>query len=81
MHKPFRAIHCCVHSSRLWLAKLFVPIKTKNLKVAAKFCQPDGSLTKDNLIAMVLADKTSVAYATILDCAEIEHKLPRYNKM
>ncbi len=81
MRKPFRAIHTavstpCAHG----LTKLFVPVKAKNLKVAAKFCQPDGSLTKDNLISMAQADKTSVEYATILDCAEIEHELLRYNK-
>ena len=82
MRRPFRAIHTAVSTRRTTgLTKLFVPTKATNPKVAAKFCQPDGSLTKANLIAMSQADKTSVEYATIIDCAEIEHELLQYNKM
>jgi hypothetical protein len=82
MRRPFRAIHSAVSTLRTaGLTKLFVPTKAKNPKVVAKFCQPDGSLTKANLISMSQADKTSVEYATIIDCAEIEHELLQYNKM
>jgi hypothetical protein len=81
MRKPFRAIHIAVSTARsAGLTKLFVPIKATNPHVAAKFCQPDGSLTHDNLISMAQYDITSVEYATILDCDEIEHELLRYNQ-
>jgi hypothetical protein len=57
MRRPFRAIHSAVSTLQTaGLTKLFVPTKAKNPKVAAKFCQPDGSLTKANLIPMSQAD-------------------------
>jgi hypothetical protein len=60
MRKPFRAIHCSMSSKRsVGLSKLFVPVGVKNIQVAAKFCQPDGSLTKANLIKMAQSDKSS----------------------
>jgi hypothetical protein len=61
------------------ISKLFVPIKPKNPKVAARYCQPDGSVSNLDLISMAQADKTSVDYATILDSEEIEHHLLTYN--
>lgn len=50
-----------VCTSPAGLLKLFVPVGVKrNPQVAAKFCQPDESLTKANLIQMAQSDKLSV---------------------
>ncbi|KAI2503673.1 hypothetical protein MHU86_10797 [Fragilaria crotonensis] len=82
MRKPFRAIHASMsggtHSAGL--SKLFVPFGVKNQQVAARFCQPNGSLTKENLVQMAQSDETSVEYATILDCDDIETELMTYNR-
>ncbi|KAI2493431.1 hypothetical protein MHU86_21130 [Fragilaria crotonensis] len=82
MRKPFRAIHCSMSTTShgAGLSKLFVPVGVRKPKVASKFCQPDGSLTKANLIQMAQSDKTSVEYTTILDSEEIEHELMTYNR-
>ena len=80
MRKPFRTIHASISSFQSGgLSKLFVPVRVKNSKVAARFCNPDGTLTSSNLIAMAQSDKTSVEYETLLDCDAIEAELLRYN--
>lgn len=61
MRKPFRTIHSSMSTTRLvGLSKLFVPVGGRNQNVASKFCQPDGSLSKANLIQMAQSDKTAV---------------------
>ena len=81
MRKPFRSIHASLAAKQAGsLSKLFVPIRAVNLKVAARFCQPDGSLLAENLISMAQADKHSVEFATILDSETIEHELLTYNR-
>jgi hypothetical protein len=81
MRKPFRAIRSSTSAARpAGLSKLFVPVSVKNNQVAAKYCQPDGTLSKANLIQMAQADKLSVEYKTLLDCDEIEHELLTYNR-
>ena len=62
------------------LSKLFVPSSVKNHALAARFCDEDGQVSPAQLIAMAQSDKTSVEYATLLDCAEIEAELTRYNR-
>jgi hypothetical protein len=54
--------------------ELFVPLRIKNQKVAARFTNPDGTIAPEQLIAMAQRDKTSVTYATILDCDTIERE-------
>ena len=81
MRKPFRSINASLTVSQSGgLSKLFVPVGVKNQKVAARFCQPDGTVTPEQLIEMAKSDKTAVEYATILDCNEIEEELLRYNR-
>ena len=81
MRKPFRSIHASMAGRQSGgLSKLFVPIRAANPKVAARFCQPDGSLTAENLISMAQADKHSVEYATVLDSDSIEQELLSYNR-
>ena len=80
MRKTFRAIHATVtpgHGSGL--SKLFVPSGVKDPKVAARFCSPDGSIDRNQLIKMTQSDKHSVEYKTVLDCDEIDNELLRYN--
>ena len=62
------------------LSKLFVPSSVKNQVLAARFCDEDGQVSPAQLIAMAQSDKTSVEYATLLHCAEIEAELTRYNR-
>ncbi len=81
MRKPFRSIHASIEETHPGgLSKLFVPSGVKNHKVAAKFCASSGQVSAAQLIAMAQFDKTSVEYATILDCLEIEAELNRYNR-
>jgi hypothetical protein len=80
MRKPFRRVQSSMKRfGGGGISKLFVPNKPKNPKVAARYCQPDGSVSNLDLISMAQADKTSVEYATILDSEEIEHHLLTYN--
>ena len=81
MRKPFRAIHSSVtpgHGGGL--SKLFVPSGVKDKKVAARFCSPDGTVNRSQLIKMAQSDKLSVEYKTLLDCDEIDAELLRYNR-
>ena len=81
MRKPFRTIHSSITASHGGgLSKLFVPSGVKNMNVAARFCNPDGTVTPDQLIAMAKSDKHSVEYDTILDCEAIEAELLQYNR-
>ena len=81
MRKPFRAIHASMTLSTAGgLSKLFVPASVKNHALAARFCDADGHVSPQQLIAMAQFDKTSVEYDTILDCDEIEAELMRYNR-
>ena len=81
MRKPFRAIHSMVTPLQGGgLSKLFVPSGIKNKKVAAKYCEPDGSITRPNLIKMAQSDKHSVEYTTLLDADAIEEELINYNR-
>ena len=48
--------------------------------MAARFCNPDGSVLPEQLIAMAKSGKTSLTYDTLLDCAAIENELLRYNR-
>ena len=80
MRKPFRAIHASItpgHGGGL--SKLFVPSGVKDATVAARYCSPDGSINREQLIKMAQSDKNSVEYETLLDPAEIEAELLRYN--
>ena len=80
MRKPFRHVHAALTSSHgKGISKLFVPLGIKNQKVAARFTNSDGTIAPEQLIAMAQSDKTSVTYATILDCDTIERELLRYN--
>ena len=54
------------------LSKHFIPVSPKDPKVAARFCAPDGSLSKLQLIAMAKSDKHSVNYETILGSDAME---------
>ena len=82
MRKPYRNIHASVTSFTAGsLSKLFVPSHALNMKVAAKFCDPDRSVNAPQLIEMAQYDKHSVAYNTILDCDAIEGELLRYNRL
>jgi hypothetical protein len=82
MRKPFRSIHASMPSLHHGgLDNLYVPSGIKSHKVAAKFCDPDRSVDYLQLIQMATSDKYSVEYeTTILDPAEIEEELLRYNR-
>ena len=81
MRQPFRQIHSAMPPNRGGgLSHLFVPSCSNNPKVAARFCQPDGSLTQENLISMAQADKLSVDYEVILDSERIQEELLCYNR-
>ena len=81
MRKPFRNIHASMSESHAGgLSKLFVPSGVKNHKVASRFCDQHGNVSQQQLIAMAQSDKTSVHYATILDCDAIEAELTSYNR-
>jgi hypothetical protein len=45
----------------------------------ARFCAPDGTLSKTQLIAMAKFDKDSVNYETILESDVMEKELHTYN--
>jgi hypothetical protein len=55
-------------------------VSPKLPKIAARFCDPDGTLSKDQLIAMVKFDRKSVNYETILDSDAMEKELHAYNR-
>ena len=81
MRKPFRVIHAAVtpgHGGGL--SKLFVPSGVNDKQIAARFCSPDGSVDRAQLIKMAQSDKNSVEYKTLLDCDEIDAELLRYNR-
>jgi hypothetical protein len=80
MRQPFRGIHSLLtplHGGGI--SKLFVPSGVKNPTVAARYCSPDGSVNRSQLIKMAQADKHSVEYDTLIDSNEIEAELLRYN--
>ena len=62
------------------LSKHFIPVSPKDPKVAARFCAPDGSLSKLQTIAMAKSDKHSVNYETILESGVMEKELHAYNR-
>ena len=62
------------------LSKLFVPVSPKMPKVAARFYPPDGTLSKNQLIAVAKSDKDSVNYETILESDVMEKELHAYNR-
>jgi hypothetical protein len=81
MRQPFRQIHSAIPTHRGGgLSKLFVPVRSKNAKVAARFCNPDGTISKAQLIAMAQSDKRSVDYEVVLDSKQINSELLLYNR-
>jgi hypothetical protein len=82
MRKPFRQIHSAIPTHRGGgLSKLFVPVRSKNAKVAARFCNPDGTIiSKAQLIPMAQSDKHSVDDEVVLDSAKINAELLLYNR-
>ena len=85
MRKPFRAIHSANPNGKHshcggGLSKLFVPTRATNPKVAARYCAPDGSLTKHDLLSMAQADKHSVEYDTVIDGDTIHEEILQYNR-
>ena len=81
MRKPYCIIKSVMKTAPSGsLSKLFVPVSPKDPKVAARFCAPDGSLSKHQLIAMAKFDKGSVNYETILESNVMEKELHAYNR-
>ena len=81
MRKPYRIIKSVMKPAPSGgLSKLFVPVSPKLPKIAARFCDPDGTLSKDQLIAMAKFDRKSVNYETILDSDAMEKELHAYNR-
>jgi hypothetical protein len=81
MRKPFRIIKSATQPSHPGgLTKLFVPTHATNAKAAARFSNPDGTLTRDQLWALARSDKNAVAYETVLDCSTMEQTLNDYNR-
>ena len=81
MRQPFRRIHSSVsNNSNGGLSKLYVPVRAKDPKVAARFCRPDGTITPRRLTLMAQADKTSVDYDVITDSERIHVELIYYNR-
>jgi hypothetical protein len=80
MRKPYRIIKSVMKPAPSGgLSKLFVPVSSKLPKIAARFCDPDGTLSKDQLIAMAKFDRKSVNYKTILESDAMEKELRTYN--
>jgi hypothetical protein len=76
MRKPYRIIKSAMKSAPSGgLSKLFVLVNPKDPKVAARFCDPDGSLSKLQLIAMTKSNKHSVKYETILESDVMKKEL------
>jgi hypothetical protein len=50
-------------------------VSPKLQKTAARFCDPDGTLSKDQLIAMAKFDKDSMNYETTLESDVMEKEL------
>ena len=82
MRKPYRIIKSVMKPAPSGgLSKLFVPVSPNLPKIAARFCDPDGTLSKDQLIAMAKFDKkNSVKYETILESDVMEKELHAYNR-
>jgi hypothetical protein len=81
MRKPYCIIKSVMKAALPGgLSKLFVPVSPKLPKIAARFCDLDGTLSKDQLIAMAKFDKKSVNYKTILDSDAMEKELHTYNR-
>ena len=81
MQKPYRIIKSVMKPAPSGsLSKLYVPVSPKLPKIAARFCAPDGTLSKDQLIAMAKFDKDSVNYETILESDVMEKELNAYNR-
>ena len=79
MRKPYCIIKSVMKSTPSGsLSKLFVPVSPKLPKIAARFCDPDGTLSKEQLIAMAKFDKDSVNYETILESDVMEKELHEY---
>lgn len=53
-------------------------IVSKKQKVAARFYEPDGSITNKNLIKIVQSNKQSINYTIIIDGNQIEALLLKY---
>ena len=81
MRKPYCIIKSVMKSTPSGsLSKLFVPVSPKLPKIAARFCDPDGTLSKEQLIAMAKFDKDSVNYETILESDVMEKEFHAYNR-
>ena len=79
MQKPYRIIKSVMKPAPSGsLSKLFVPVSSKLPKIAARFCDPDGSLSKDQLIAMAKFDRKYVNYEAILESDAMEKELHAY---
>jgi hypothetical protein len=79
--KPYRIIKSVMKPAPSGiLSKLFVPVSPKLPKIAARFCAPDGTLSRTQLIAMAKFDKDSVNYETILVSDVMEKELHAYNR-
>jgi hypothetical protein len=81
MRKPYPIIKSAIKTAPSGgLSKLFVPVSPKDLKVGARFCDPNGSLSKLQLIAMTKSNKHSVRYETILESDVMEKEVHAYNR-
>jgi hypothetical protein len=80
MREPFRIVNSSVKQRNSGAAtKLWVPHTAKDPKMAARFCEPDGSISEAGLIKMAQADKNSVNYRVEMDSDQIEKLLLSYN--
>jgi hypothetical protein len=79
LREPFRIINNSVKAKYGGgISKIWIPAKLP--KVAARFCEIDGSLTAEGLQKMAQSDKHSVYYATEMDSAAIDKALLQYGK-
>jgi hypothetical protein len=81
MLKPYRIIKSIMKPAPSGsLYKLFVLVSPKLPRIAARFCAPDGTLSKTQLIAMAKFAKDSVNYEIILESDVMEKELHAYNR-
>ena len=61
------------------VSKIWVPVSVKKPTVAARFCDENGHVSRENLIEMAKSSCNSVNYETIVESNAMENNLLRFN--
>jgi hypothetical protein len=80
LRRPFRRIRSAISDASVGsISKLLIPCGSRDRRTHSLFCNPDETLTKEQLLRMAQYDKNAVMYETIIDPLAIERELLFYN--